>query len=241
VRVDQLRGAVDGALARGGGWMTPEEAERVLAAAGIVTATTRVVTTTDDAVAAACTMGYPVALKALGPTLLHKTERQAVRLDLADDDAVRRVAREFDEHFHSEMTGMIVQRMVPDGVEMLVGAVHDPSFGPVVVCGSGGVLVDLVADTAFRLHPLTDRDASEMLDELKGARLLRGYRGAPPADEPALRDLILRLSSVLTTCPEIQELDLNPVKVLQSGVRVADARIRVERRPPVARTRRVEY
>jgi acyl-CoA synthetase (NDP forming) len=109
------------------------------------------------------------------------------------------------------------------------------------VCGSGGVLVDLVADTAFRLHPLTDRDAAEMLDELKGARLLRGYRGAPPADEPALRDLILRLSSMLTSCPEIQELDLNPVKVLQSGVRVVDARIRVERRPPVARTRRVEY
>ena len=241
VRVDQLRGVVDGALARGGGWMTPEEAERLLAAAGIETAPTRVVTNADDAVAAACTMGYPVALKAVGPTLLHKTERQAVRLDLADDDAVRRVAGEFETQLASEMTGIVVQRMVPGGAEMLVGAVHDPVFGPVVVCGSGGVLVDLLADTAFRLHPLTDRDASEMVDELKGARLLRGYRGGPKADESALRDLILRLSSVLTVCPEIQELDLNPVKVLQFGVRVVDARIRVERRPPITRTRRVEY
>jgi acetate---CoA ligase (ADP-forming) len=241
IRVDELRACVDEALSRGGGWLTPEEAERVMAAAGIVTTATRIVKTAEDAVAAAATIGYPVALKAVGPTLLHKTEQNAVRLNLADERAVRTVAGQFTAQFQDEMTGMIVQRMVPAGVEMLVGAVHDPTFGPVIVCGSGGVLVELLADTAFRLHPLTDRDAAEMIDELKGAPLLRGYRGAPPADEASLRDTILRISTLVAVCPEIQEIDLNPVKVLRTGVRVVDARIRVDRQASVSRPRRVEY
>jgi acetate---CoA ligase (ADP-forming) len=241
VRVDDLRACVSEALSRGGGWMTPGEAERLMAAAGIATTATRLVKTADEAVMAAQAIGYPVALKAVGPTLLHKTERDAVRLNLADDSDVRAVAGRFGARFAEEMTGMIVQRMVPAGVEMLVGAIQDPTFGPVIVCGSGGVFVDLLADTAFRLHPLTDRDAAEMIDELKAARLLRGYRGAPAVDETSLRDAILRVSSLLTACPEIQELDLNPIKVLQSGVRVVDVRIRVERQAPLRGLRRVEY
>jgi acetyl-CoA synthetase (ADP-forming) len=103
------------------------------------------------------------------------------------------------------------------------------------------VLVDLFADSAFRLHPLTGDDAAEMIDELKGTRLLRGYRGAPPADEAALRDVVLRVSALLTACPNIQELDLNPVKVLVSGACVVDARVRVERDAPRPKGRRVEY
>jgi acetyl coenzyme A synthetase (ADP forming)-like protein len=241
VRVDDLRACASEALSRGGGWMTPGEAERLMSAAGIASTATRLVKTADQAVTAAQAIGYPVALKAVGPTLLHKTERDAVRLNLADDSDVRAVAGRFGARFGEEMTGMIVQRMVPAGVEMLVGAVQDPTFGPVIVCGSGGVFVDLLADTAFRLHPLTDRDAAEMIDELKAARLLRGYRGAPAVDESSLRNAILRVSSLLTACPEIQELDLNPIKVLQSGVCVVDVRIRVERQVPLRGLRRVEY
>jgi acyl-CoA synthetase (NDP forming) len=183
----------------------------------------------------------PRGLKAVGPALLHKTERNAVRLNLTDREAVRAVALQFQTQFAGEMSGMIVQRMVPGGVEMLVGAIEDPTFGPIVVCGSGGVLVELLGDSAFRLHPLTDRDASEMVAELKGAALLRGFRGAPPADEPALRDTILRVSALLSICPEIQELDLNPVKVLRSGACVVDARVRIDRPRAAARSRRVEY
>jgi acyl-CoA synthetase (NDP forming) len=241
LRIDELRACLNSALARGGGWMTSEETERLLAAAAIRTTPTRTVKTGDDAVAEAGAIGYPIALKAVGPALLHKTERGAVRLNLAEGSAVRAAAAEFAAEFRDDMTGMVVQRMVPGGVEMLVGTIQDSTFGPVVVCGSGGVLVDLLADTAFRLHPLTDRDAAEMIGELKAARLLRGYRGAPALDEGALRETILRISSLLTVCPEIQELDLNPVKVLSSGVRVVDARIRVERKPALRRARRVEY
>jgi acyl-CoA synthetase (NDP forming) len=136
---------------------------------------------------------------------------------------------------------MLVQRMVPGGVEMLVGAIQDPTFGPIVVCGSGGVLVELLGDTTFRLHPVTDRDADEMVSELKGAALLHGFRGAPPADEAALRDTVLRVSALLSVCPEIQELDLNPVKVLRAGVCVVDARVRIDRPRLAPRSRRVEY
>ena len=124
---------------------------------------------------------------------------------------------------------------------MIVGAVQDPQFGPLIACGTGGTMVDVLADTVFRLHPLSDSDAREMIDELRGARLLRGYRGAPPADEAALRDLLLRVSALVGAAPEIQELDFNPVMVLTEGAIVADVRLRVEAATHVRRGRRVEY
>ena len=139
------------------------------------------------------------------------------------------------------MTALLVQRMVPAGIEMIVGAVQDPLFGPLIACGTGGVLVDVLADTAFRLHPLSTADAAGMVDALRGARLLRGYRGAPPADEAALRDVLLRVSELVTTAPEIQELDLNPVIVLTSGARVADVRVRIAPRSSARQGRRLDY
>jgi acyl-CoA synthetase (NDP forming) len=131
--------------------------------------------------------------------------------------------------------------MVPRGIEMIVGVIQDVLFGPLIACGTGGVLVDLLADTAFRLHPLNRSDAGDMIDELKGARLLRGYRGAAPADEAALRDVLLRISALVDLAPGIQELDLNPVIVHASGARVADVRIRLEAGTAVRTGRRVEY
>jgi acyl-CoA synthetase (NDP forming) len=172
---------------------------------------------------------------------LHKTDRQAVRLALTNPVAVREAAGDFEERLRGELSGLLVQQMIPGGIEMIVGALDDPTFGPVVVCGTGGVLVDLLADSAFRIHPLTADDAAEMIRELRGARLLGGYRGAPPADEAALKDVVLRVSALLTVCPEIHELDLNPVKVLATGACVVDARVRVERRRSGPRARRVEY
>lgn len=139
------------------------------------------------------------------------------------------------------MTAVLVQQLVPPGVEMIVGAIQDPLFGLLIACGTGGVLVDVLADTAFRLHPLTATDARDMVDELRGTRLLRGYRGSPPADEEALLAVLLRVSELVRVAPEIQELDLNPVIVLSAGARVADVRVRIDPSPPVKRGRRVEY
>lgn len=219
----------------------PDETQRVMSAVGIRTASARLVKSVDEALTAAAVIGFPVVLKAIGPLLLHKTERQAVRLDLANEAAVREAALDFERGFKGELTGLLVQQMVTGGIEMLVGALHDATFGPVVVCGSGGVLVDLLADSAFRIHPLTNEDAAEMIGEVRGSRLLKGYRGAPPADDAALRDVLLRVSALLSICPEIQELDINPVKVLAAGACAIDVRVRVERQVPTRRGRRVEY
>jgi acetyl coenzyme A synthetase (ADP forming)-like protein len=237
----RIRGVVDGILSRGGGWATAEEASMLLSACDICGAPARVATSLDGALQAASVVGYPVVLKALGPTLLHKTERRAVRLNIVDPATLREAYADFAGRFVDEMTSVLVQQMLPAGVEMIVGALQDPSFGPLVVCGTGGVLVDLLADTAFRLHPLSESDAREMIDELEGSRLLRGYRGAPPADEASLRDILLRVSELLTVAPEVHELDLNPVIVTESSACVADVRIRIGDRLPARAGRRVEY
>jgi acetate---CoA ligase (ADP-forming) len=241
LRADDARRIVDSALRRGGGWLTTEEAHHVMEAVGIRTARSRLTSSVDEAVAAALEVGFPVALKAIGPLLLHKSERQAVRLNLANEIEVRAAAEDLTRALKDEFTGLLVQRMVPGGVEMLVGALQDPLFGPLVVCATGGVLVDLLADSAFRLHPITSEDAAEMISELKGAQLLRGYRGMPAADESALRDVLLRVSALVAACPEIHELDLNPVKVLTTGACAVDVRVRVERGDPPPSTRRVVY
>ena len=238
---DAARRVVDTVLQHGGGWLPHDDAMALLQAAGIEPVASRAVSDVDGAVAAAGAIGYPVALKALGPSLLHKTERQAIRLNLASEAALRAAAEEFTQRFGQELRGLLIQRMAPAGVEMLVGAVQDPQFGPILACGSGGVLVDLVADTTFRLHPLTTADTIEMVDGLRSAPLLRGYRNMPPVDERALHDALLRISELVTACPEIQELDLNPLIVHATGVCVVDARLRIGNDPPRAANRRVVY
>jgi acyl-CoA synthetase (NDP forming) len=194
-----------------------------------------------EAVAAAVEIGFPVALKATGPAILHKTEVGGVILGLADENAVREAYADLTARLGDRLTGVIVQEMVSGGVEVVVGATLDPTFGPLVLMGSGGVLVELLHDVAFRMHPLTDRDVEEMMNEVKGTALLRGYRGAPPADEAALGELVLRVSTLLDLCPQIQEMDANPVKVMRKGAIVVDARVRVERLMPPAPTRRIAY
>ena len=236
-----IRRTVDAILHKGGGWALPDEALALLTAAGIDSAASHVAKDVEAAARAAADLGFPVALKALGPTLLHKTERKAVSLNLRDATAVRAAHADFASRFGDEMTAVLVQRMVPAGVEMIVGALQDPLFGPLIACGTGGVLVDVLADTAFRLHPLSGSDAIEMVDELRGSRLLRGYRGSAPADEKALRDVLLRVSELVRVAPEIQELDLNPVIVLDSGARVADARVFIQTAARTRTGRRIEY
>jgi len=242
-RIDRvgIRAAVDRVLRRGGGWTTAEEAATLLSAAGINCAVARVAKNLDEALQAASAIGYPVALKALGPALLHKTERRAVCLNIADPASLRAAHADLTTRFADEMTSVLVQEMVPPGVEMIVGALQDPLFGPIVACGTGGVLVDLLADTTFRLHPVNESDAREMIDELEGSRLLRGYRGAPAANEAALRDTLLRISELVTVAPEVRELDVNPVVVTESTACVADVRIRIGDRLPPRAGRRVEY
>jgi acetyl coenzyme A synthetase (ADP forming)-like protein len=241
LRVEHARGIVERSLAAGGGWLGPRDASELISDFGIATAPLRIASDPEEAARRAEEIGFPVAIKAVGPAILHKTEVGGVRLNLRTADEVRAAAAELSRRLGSELTGILVQAMVPGGVEVVAGIVQDPTFGALIMYGSGGTLVELLADVAFRLHPITDADAVAMLEEVRGTALLRGFRGAPRADEPALRELLMRLSALAEACPEVQEMDINPVKVLEQGCRVVDARVRIGKRPVRRASRRIAY
>ena len=228
-------------LRRGSGWLTPAAAQQVLETMGIPVVPSRVVTTADAAVDVAAQVGYPVALKGFGATIIHKSDVGAVRLGLTTARQVREGFGDLAARLGSRLGGVLVQKMAPSGIEMFIGGLQDSAFGPVIFCGSGGVLVELFGDAVCRLCPLTDTDAGEMLDEIRGVARLRGHRGQAAADEAALRDALMRMSVLLEACPEIREMDINPVLVLTKGLSALDVRIRVE--PPIAARphRRVRY
>lgn len=158
-----------------------------------------------------------------------------------DEAGVRSACAGLTARLGQDMTGILVQQMISGGVEMLVGATVDPLFGSLVVCSTGGILVDILDDSAIRLTPVTQLDAQAMVDELRGVKLLRGYRNAPRADQGALSDAIERVSALVESSPEIVELDVNPLKVLPSGVCAVDVRIRVQRLHTEPPSRRVQY
>jgi acetyl coenzyme A synthetase (ADP forming)-like protein len=241
LRIDEARAVISAALEKGGGWLEPAAIARLAAAAGIAIPSSRLVGTADEAERAAREIGFPIVLKAVGATILHKSDVGGVITGLSDAASLRRACEEMRERLGADLEQFLVQAQVRGRAEVLIGATVDPTFGPLVLYGSGGVLVELLHDVSFRLTPLSDRDLDEMLDEVKGTALLRGFRGAPPADEGAVRDLLARLSALLEACPEIQEVDLNPVMVLERGALAVDTRIRVERRPPPAPSRRIVY
>src|SRR5262249_14565841 len=159
----------------------------LLEACGIAVAPWRLVASADEAARAAAAIGFPIALKATGSTLLHKTELGGVKLGLTSEQAVRAAYGELAARFGDRLDAVLVQQMIVGGVEMVAGALNDPSFGPVVMAGTGGIFVELVGDTIFRMCPLDEPEAEAMVSEMKGSVLLRGYRGAPPADEAAFR------------------------------------------------------
>ena len=223
--VTVARSVVDQAVRRGGGWLSMRECLALLGAGGIRAAAMRVVASAGDAAAAASAIGYPVVVKGSGPALVHKTEAHAVFTRLHDADAVQRAYDALGAR--ADVTEVVVQDMIEGGAEMMVGVTLDPLFGHVVMCGSGGTQVELLRDATCRLAPITDRVAAEMLDSIRGIALLRGFRGAPPADEAAFRDIVLRVSALLDACPEINDIDLNPVIVTTSGAHVVDVRVRI--------------
>ncbi|HEX7709185.1 MAG TPA: acetate--CoA ligase family protein, partial [Thermoanaerobaculia bacterium] len=234
-----MRAIVERKLGGGGGWLDAHETQLMLQAAGIPTAAMESVSNVYDAVAASMRMGFPVVVKAEGP--LHKTESGGVKLGLQDEREVREAYLEMAGRLGEEMTGATIQKMIGGGVEVMVGAVADPIFGHLVVYGAGGTLVELLSDVAFRIHPLTDADVDDMLKEVRWTKLLSGFRGTPACDVASLKDALMRLSALLTICPEIRELDLNPLKVLPGGAAAVDARIRIEQVMPTPPTRRITY
>jgi len=242
---DAMRSAaatiVQQARAEGRGWLPPQQCDALLEAVGIPVLRTHLARTPDEAIAAAHACGFPVVLKAHGRDVLHKSDVGGVRLGIASDQAVRDGFAAIAAHLKGRLEAVLVQPMVSGGVEMVIGGVNDTAFGPVVMCGTGGVLVDLLDDTAFAMCPLSDAGAQALLEQIKGRVRLRGFRGTPAADEAAFCRLLVRVSQLLHACPEIQEMDLNPVMVLSAGAMVADVRVRVGSKPPAPAGRRVRY
>ncbi len=249
-RRDEAAALISAALGRfgsAGGWLDPEEVAALFSCYGIPLAAQRIANTPDEAADHAEALGGDVALKAVAPGLVHKTEAGAVRLGLRGRDQVADAAAEMEARLSSAAVEadagvpdgptvgrvrFLIQQMVPRGIEMIVGIVHDPQFGPVVACGAGGALVELLRDVSIRLAPLAPADATAMLHALKSYPLLTGYRGQPPADVPALEDLVLRVSALAEDLPQIVELDCNPVVALPHGAIVVDARVRIATADP---------
>jgi acyl-CoA synthetase (NDP forming) len=217
-----------------GGWMDPDGVVEVLEAYGLRVPRSRVVSTEDEAVEAAADLPGTAVLKVVSDEAVHKSDVGGIALDVSGTAAVSAAYREVTSAV-GEADGVLVQEFVEGGHEILIGMVEDPTFGPLVAFGLGGVFVELIGDVAFRVHPLTDLDVVEMVRDVKSARLLDGYRGGEPGDVPAVHDALLRVSALVEDLPEVVEMDLNPVKVGPpgTGLHVVDARIRVR---PVKRS-----
>jgi acetyl coenzyme A synthetase (ADP forming)-like protein len=223
------------ALAGGAGWMGPADVAALLDCYRLPLIPARIVEDADAVLAAAAELGEPVALKAVAPGLLHKSDAGGVLLGLRGPRALRAGVRKIQTSVSAaghDLRGLIVQPMAPSGLELLMGVVHDESFGPVLACGAGGTSAELLRDVAVRITPLSDLDAREMLRALRTFPLLAGYRGAPACDIAAVEDILHRLSALVEAHPEVAELDFNPVIARPFGAVILDARVRLSAPPP---------
>jgi acyl-CoA synthetase (NDP forming) len=221
---------VEQARAEGRTILTEIEAKQMLEDAGVPVSPARLAKTRDEATAAAEKLGYPIVLKIVSPQITHKSDVGGVALGLATKDDVAaafdRVIAAAKQHVpDATIEGVAVQRMEKPGTEVIVGVTTDAQFGPVLMFGLGGVLVEVLKDVAFRIIPIEERDARQMIEEIKGYPLLQGYRGSDPADQAKLRELLLKVSKFVEQHPEIAELDLNPIFAYKDGAIAVDARI----------------
>ncbi|GAA1302769.1 acyl-CoA synthetase [Planotetraspora silvatica] len=233
-----VREVLDKARAEGRTGLTAPEGKRICDAYGIATPGEGLATSAEEAAALAAEIGLPVVLKIVSPDILHKTEAGGVLVGLATPEAVREgyaqiMAAAGAYNADAAIDGVQVQQMIGGGHEVIIGAVTDPTFGKVVAFGLGGVLVEVIKDVTFRLAPLSGDEATGMLDDIKAAEVLKGARGAAPADRAALAAMIERVGALVSDFPEITEVDLNPVFATAEGAIAADVRILLAAGPVV--------
>ena len=209
------------------------DSKAMLKAAGIPVVDTRFARTMKEAVAISKELGFPVALKVMSAEVVHKSDAGGVKLKLGNASQVEKAYSAMMESVKAmypkaKIDGVSVQKMARSGVEVIVGMSKDPQFGPVLMFGLGGVLVELLKDVAFRIVPVTKFDAAEMIREIKGFPMLTGFRGSEPCDLEALENLIVKVSDFVEQHPEVKELDLNPVFAYKDGVVAVDARVVLE-------------
>lgn len=210
--------------------LTEIEAKQILSEAGINCTPTVLATSREKAVSISEEIGYPVVLKVSSVDITHKSDSGGVKVNLSDRDAVEQA---YDEIMAScrayapdaDIEGVAVQGMAKVGTEIIMGMIKDASFGPVVMFGLGGVLVEVLKDVSFRIVPIDKADAEDMTGEIQGRKLLEGYRGQEPADVPYLQEMLVKLSDFANATEGIEEIDMNPVFAYKDGAVVVDARI----------------
>lgn len=210
--------------------LTEIEAKELLKKAGINVVDTRLATSREEAIAVSRKLGFPVVLKIASSDVIHKSDAGGVKLGLKTEDEVGKaydditgaVKKAFPT---AKIDGVSVQKMARPGVEIIIGMSQDAQFGPVLMFGLGGILVEVLKDVSLRVVPLTKHDAKEMIREIKGLLLLEGYRGSEPVDIENLENMLLKVSDFVEKNPEIKELDMNPIFAYKDGAVAVDARI----------------
>lgn len=213
--------------------LTEIESKELLKQAEIPVVETRLAKSKTEAIRISKELGFPVVLKIASPDIVHKSDSGGVRLGVANATQVGKAYSEImssikEKYPDAAIQGLAIQRMAPPGLEVIVGMSKDVQFGPVLMFGLGGILVEVLKDVSFRIVPITRRDAAEMIREIKGYPLLEGYRGQEPADISALEELMVKVSQFVEQNPEIKELDLNPIFAYRDRAIAVDARIILE-------------
>ena len=227
--VDQAEGAkiMEAAKAAGKSSLSANEVYRILSAYNIPVADWRLAANAEDAVKAADEIGYPVVIKADAESILHKSDMGGVAINLADGAAVRAAVEKMQKKFSADDLRFFVQKYLPGGLELIMGAKAEEGLGHAVMFGLGGIYVEIMKDVVFNLTPVASGEAREMLSSIKGSALLEGVRGQKGVDQAKLIEIIQRLSQLLTDLPAIQEMDLNPLMAFEDRVFVVDARISI--------------
>lgn len=209
------------------------ESKALLSEAGIPVVETKLATSKQEAIAISKKLEFPVALKIVSPEIAHKSDVGGVKLGLKTSKQVEAAYEGIlsavkQKYPHAIIDGVSVQRMARPGTEVIIGMTKDAQFGPVLMFGLGGILVELLKDVSFRIVPLEKKDAREMIREIKGYPILEGFRGMEPVDVPVLEEILLKLSRFVDENPAIKELDLNPIFAYRDGAVAADARVILE-------------
>ncbi len=206
------------------------EAKMVCKEYGIPVTVFELANNVSEALKFAESIGYPVVLKIVSPDVIHKSDVGGVMINLNDAESVKNAYEEILKNVKKQIpkariTGILVQEMAPASTEVIVGSIKDPQFGPALMFGLGGIFVEVLKDVTFRVAPLTEDEACDMISEVKAYPLLKGYRNTPPADISAIVKILMKTSKLVMEHPEIKELDLNPIIVYEKGAKTVDARI----------------
>ena len=210
------------------------ESKELIAAFGITTARHTVTASVKEAIQAATSIGYPIVLKIVSPDISHKTDVGGVKVGIKDAEGVKAAYEEIMKNVNikkpdARIEGILVEEMATPSTEVIIGGLRDPQFGPAVMFGLGGIFVEIYKDVSFRIAPLEEYDAIDMIHEIKGSKILKGFRNTEALDIATLAQTILKVSNIMVSVEEIKEIDLNPVLVYPKGVKAVDARIILSR------------